>query len=152
MTLKRTSTSPNYQIGTECVHAGEAHQKDSSSITDPIYCASTYTFPDTQSIIDYIEKDQTREEYGRYGNPSEKVVEDKLAALEKAEHGILFSTGMSAFVCLLLAKLKEGDEIIFFDECYRRSRDFCTNHLSRFGVITKQIKTCDYAAMEAAIT
>lgn len=42
--------------------------------------------------------------------------------------------------------------MIFFDECYHRSREFCTKHLGRFGVTTRQVKTCDYAAMEAAIT
>nr|MBA3484787.1 PLP-dependent transferase [Pirellulales bacterium] len=42
--------------------------------------------------------------------------------------------------------------VIFFDECYHRSREFCTKHMSRFGVTTRQVKACDYAAMEAAIT
>ena len=40
----------------------------------------------------------------------------------------------------------------FFDECYHRSREFCTKHLARFGVVTRQVPACDYAAMEAAIT
>jgi cystathionine gamma-synthase len=42
--------------------------------------------------------------------------------------------------------------VIFFDECYHRSREFCTKHLSRFGVTTRQVKACDYQAMEDAIT
>lgn len=134
------------------VHGGEARQKDSSSITDPIYAASTYTFADTQAVVDYIEQNQQREEYGRYGNPSERVVERKLAALEGGESALLFTTGMTAFVGLLMAKLNAGDEVIFFDECYHRSREFCGKHLARFGVVTVQVKACDYDAMEAAIT
>jgi cystathionine gamma-synthase len=50
-----------------------------------------------------------------------------------------------------MAKLNAGDEVIFFDECYHRSREFCNKHLSRFGVVTRQVPACDYAAMEAAI-
>jgi cystathionine gamma-synthase len=92
-----------------------------------------------------------REEYGRYGNPSEKVVESKLAVLEGGEEALLFSSGMSALVGLLMAKLNAGDEIVFFDECYHRSREFCIKHMSRFGVVTRQVKTGDYDAMEAAI-
>ena len=65
---------------TMAVHAGEDRQKLGHSMTDPIFCSSTYTFADTQSVIDFIEQKQPREEYGRYGNPSEKVVERKLAA------------------------------------------------------------------------
>ena len=138
-------------ISTISVHAGEARQKSSFSLTDPIVCAATYSFENTQAVIDFIEQNQERGEYGRYGNPNEQVVERKLAALEGGESAVLFSTGMSALVCLLMAKLNSGDEIIFFDECYRRSRDFCTQHLARFGVVIHQVKTGDFAAMEAKI-
>jgi cystathionine gamma-synthase len=143
---------PTDGLSTIAVHGGEARQKLANAITDPIFAASTYTFENTQSVIDYIEQKQPREEYGRYGNPSERVVERKLAALEGGESALLFSTGMSALVGLLMAKLSAGDEVIFFDECYHRSREFCTKHLSRFGVTTRQVRACDYAAMEAAIT
>ncbi len=142
----------SWGFSTRSIHAGEARQKPGDSITDPIFCAATYTFPDTQSVIDYIEQQLPREEYGRYGNPSEKVVERKLAALEGAEEAVLFATGMAALVGLLMAKLNAGDEIIFFDECYHRSREFCAKHLARFGVVTRQVTACDYEAMEAAIT
>ena len=124
-------------VSTQSVHAGEARQKPGDSITDPIFCAATYTFPDTQSVIDYIEQEQQREEYGRYGNPSESVVERKLAALDGGEDAVLFASGMSAIVGVLMAQLNAGDEVIFFDECYHRSREFCAKHLSRFGVVTR---------------
>jgi cystathionine gamma-synthase len=139
-------------ISTLAVHAGESHLKPGNSITDPIFCASTYTFPDTQSVIDFIEQKLPREEYGRYGNPSEKIVERKLAALDGGEDALLYASGMAAIVGLLMTKLNAGDEVIFFDECYHRSREFCTKHLARFGVTTRQVKACDYEAMEAAIT
>jgi len=137
---------------TTAVHAGEARQKPGFSITDPIFASSTYTFRDTQSIIDFIEQKQPREEYGRYGNPGERVVEDKLAAIEGGESGVLFASGMAALVGLLMAHLNAGEEIVFFDECYHRSREFCRKHLTRFGVTFREVPTCDYAAMEAAIT
>jgi cystathionine gamma-synthase len=136
---------------TTAVHAGEARQKPGSSITDPIFAASTYTFADTQAVIDYLEQDEPREEYGRYGNPGERVVERKLAELERGEAGLLFATGMAAFVGVLMAHVSAGDEIVFFDECYHRSREFCRKHLTRFGVGYREVPTGDYAAMEAAI-
>jgi cystathionine gamma-synthase len=139
-------------FSTLAVHAGESRRKPGDAITDPIFCASTYTFPDTQSVIDYIEKQLPREEYGRYGNPTERVVEAKLAALEGGEMAVLYASGMAAIVGLLMTKLGAGDEIIFFDECYHRSREFCEKHLSRFGVVTRQVPACDYDAMEKAIT
>jgi cystathionine gamma-synthase len=139
-------------FSTVAVHAGESRQKAGDAITDPIFCASTYTFANTQAVIDFIEQKQPREEYGRYGNPTEKVVERKLAKLEGGESALLYSSGMAAMVGLLMAKLSAGDEVVFFDECYHRSREFCTKHMARFGVVTRQVPACDYEAMEAAIT
>ncbi len=139
-------------FSTRAVHAGEARQKPGDSLTDPIFNSATFTFPNTQAVIDFIEQKQPREEYGRYGNPSEAVVERKLAALDGGESAVLFSSGMAALVGLLMAKLSADDEIIFFDECYHRSREFCQKHLARFGVRTLEVRTGDYDAMEAAIT
>ena len=93
-----TPATAGPELSTLSVHGGEARQKPGDSITDPIFCASTYTFADTQSVIDYIEEEQPREEYGRYGNPGERVAERKLAALEGAEDAVLYSSGMAAMV------------------------------------------------------
>lgn len=150
--MLHTNASDTAGPSTTAVHAGEARQKPGFAITDPIFAASTYTFANTQSIIDFIEQDEPREEYGRYGNPGERVVERKLAALEGGEEAVLFASGMGALVGLLMAHLNSGDEIVFFDECYHRSREFCRKHLTRFGVGFREVPTCDYAAMEAAIT
>jgi cystathionine gamma-synthase len=133
------------------VHAGEQRQKAGDAITDPIYCTATYTFPDSQSVVDYIEKKIPREEYARYGNPGEKVVERKLARLEGGAEAVLFSSGMAAVANVLMAKLSAGDEVVLFDECYHRTREFCSKILGRFGVVTHQVKACDYEAMEAAV-
>lgn len=137
---------------TRSVHAGEQRQKMGDAITDAIFCSSTFTFESSDEVIEYAEGRKQREEYGRYGNPNERTVEAKLAELECGEEAIVYGSGMAAIVGLLMAKLNAGDEIIFFDQCYHRSREFCAKHLSRFGVVTRQVCTGDFAAMEAAIT
>ena len=144
-------TDKPYGDSTLAVHGGEAHQKAQNSITDPVVMASTYTFNDTQAVIDYIEQKQARGEYGRYGNPNESVVEKKLAKLEGGQDAIVYASGMAAIVGVVMAKLSAGDEVVFFDECYHRSREFCAKHMSRFGVVTRQVEACNYEAMEAAI-
>ncbi len=146
-----TQLPKNAGLSTRCVHSGERRQKSEGSITAPIFTASTYTFDSTESLMRFVNGNEQREEYSRYGTPNEKSVEAKLAALEGAEEAILYSSGMAAIVGLLMSKLNSGDEIVFFDQCYHRSREFCTKHLSRFGVVTRQVKTGDFDAMEAAI-
>ncbi|MBB3208304.1 cystathionine gamma-synthase [Rhodopirellula rubra] len=146
------SGPPSTGTSTQCVHGGELRQKSEGAIATPIYSASTFTFESTDQLLDFVEGREQREEYGRYGNPNERVVEAKLAALEGAEDAILYSSGMAAIVGLLMSRLSAGDEIVFFDQCYHRSREFCSKHLARFGVVTRQVPTGDFAAMEAAIS
>jgi cystathionine gamma-synthase len=139
-------------LSTKSVHAGERRQKPEGAITAPIFTASTYTFESTEALLRFVDGHEQREEYGRYGNPNERSVEAKLTELEGAEDTVLYSSGMAAIVGLLMSRLNSGDEIIFFDQCYHRSREFCSKHLSRFGVVTHQVPTGDFDAMEAAIT
>ena len=134
------------------VHGGEERQKPEHALTTPIFCCATYPFSDTQSIIDFVVQRQSRQEYARYGNPTEKAAEAKLAAIEGAEDCVLYSSGMTAIAGLLLAVLKSGDEFILFDECYQRTREFCLEELSRFGITARLVRTGDYKALEAAIT
>jgi cystathionine gamma-synthase len=154
MTSESASPRPDRRRlapSTLAVHAGEDRIKPGFAMTDPIFCAATYTFANTRAVIDFVEQKQPREEYGRYGNPSEKVVERKLAALEGGETALTFSTGMAAVAAYLLAKLKAGDEIVLFDECYHRTRQLCRETLGKFGVATHTVPACDYEGMEAAI-
>ncbi len=143
--LQRTGFS------TQSVHAGEKRQKAEGSISAPIFTASTFTFDSTDSLMRFVDGKDDRDEYGRYGTPNERTCEAKLAALEGAEEAIIYSSGMAAIVGLLMSRLNSGDEIVFFDQCYHRSREFCSKHLSRFGVVTRQVPTGDFDAMEAAV-
>jgi cystathionine gamma-synthase len=146
-------TGPQSHWSTLSVHAGEDHAaKPRGSVADPIFCTSTYAFADTQALLDFIVQKQPREEYARYGNPTEKTVERKLAILEGAEDCVLYATGMAAVCGLLMAKLNAGDELILFDELYQRTRELCQNELSRFGIVTRIVPTGDFARLEAAIT
>ncbi len=83
------SLRPGAGPSTTSVHTGEDRLKPGFSMTDPIFCTATYTFADTQAVLDFVGQKQPREEYGRYGNPSEKVLERKLAALEGGEAALV---------------------------------------------------------------
>src|SRR5690348_8257892 len=72
---------------TRSVHSGAQRSKGYNSLTTPVVQTATYTFRDTQELIDYMERKtwgdgEDREEYGRYGNPTVNAVERKLAALD----------------------------------------------------------------------
>ncbi len=100
---------------------------------------SNYYFENTSDVLEFMKaKKEGRvireQEYGRYGNPTQQECERKLAAIEGAERAILFSTGMSAVILTLLSYMKPEGHIIFTADCYRQTRNFATNTLSRFGI------------------
>lgn len=143
-------------LSTRVVHAGEKRVKPHHAITTPIVQTSTYTFENTQDLVNFMEAklwgdEIEREEYGRYGNPTVAAVEAKLADLDGGEAACLFSSGMAAVTTTLLSLLSAGSHLIMTDDCYRRTRQFITKFLARYGVEATQVPMGDYEAMEAAI-
>jgi len=150
----RLQTQPN--LDTQAVHAGEPKQNRYGSITTPVVQTSAYTFPNTDALETFMaermfwDKPQFQE-YGRYGNPTVRVAEEKLAALDEGEDAILLSSGMAAITLTLLILLHPGDHLIVTSDAYRRTRTFCNTFLRRWGVDVTVVNAGDYAAIEQAI-
>ncbi|MAT96734.1 MAG: cystathionine gamma-synthase [Anaerolineaceae bacterium] len=153
-------TLPN---GTTAVH-GHLHTRQPNpkhALTTPIWQTATYTFEDTADLIAYQEGKMWggtdgRIEYARYGNPTVQAVEKRLAALEAGDlpghyDALLFPTGMTAVTNILLSILPTGSHVIFTDDSYRKTRQFCHTFLKRLGIETSQVPMGDYDALAAAI-
>ena len=146
----KPSQTSNWLESTQAVHAGENRNRPYHSLIDPIVQTSTYVFDDYDDIQQFI-KDQNeglptdRLDYGRYGNPTVRAVEERLAALEQGESALLLASGMAAVTTTLLSFLSNGDHIILTDDCYRRTREFGINFLRRFGVESSVVPMGDYA-------
>lgn len=136
---------------TRAVHGGEQRPKLANAITEPIIQTATYTFANSAEIADHFEGRVEREEYGRYGNPTQRVAERKLAALEGAEDGLLFSSGMAAITTTLFAMLSKGAHVVVTDDAYRRTRQFLHQILRRYGVDVTTVPAGDYDRLEEAI-
>ena len=136
---------------TLAVHGGEPRTYPYDALVAPITQTATYSFADTAELIAYFEGRKEREEYGRYGNPSVRLVEEKLAALERTEDAAAFASGMAAVTTAILALVKTGSHVILFADCYRRTRQFVTTFLDRFGVSSTLIPPADVEALGAAI-
>ena len=137
---------------TTAVHGGEPRVHPYDSLAAPITQTATYSFADTAELIAYFEGRKEREEYGRYGNPTVRLVETKAAALEGTEDAVAFSSGMAAVTSTILALVKSGSHVVLFADCYRRTRQFVTQHLGRFGVTHTLVPPADLDALKAAIT
>jgi len=136
---------------TAAVHAGEPRCKPANALATPIVQTATFTFADTQELRDHFEQRIQREEYGRYGNPTQRIAELKLAALEGAEDCLLFASGMAAITTTLFAMLSRGAHLVVTDDSYRRTRQFLNQVLHRYGIEVSTVPAGDYEAIEDAI-
>jgi cystathionine gamma-synthase len=128
---------------TRAVHAGERDRPASSAVTTPIFQTSTYWFEDSEEVRAYQEGRKPRDEYGRYGNPTWRAVERKLADLEGADDAVLFASGMCATTTTFLALLPKNGHLVTTSDCYRRTRQFCSDYLTKLGVTTTVIEPAD---------
>lgn len=140
----KSKRAKSWKPSTLGVHGLGRVPKAHFAVSTPIVQTSNYYFEDTSAVYEFMkakkEGRMIREhEYGRYGNPTQQECERKLAALEGAERAILFSTGMSAVILTLLTYMRPDGHIIFTSDCYRQTRDFAQNTLSKFGIAVSMV-------------
>jgi cystathionine gamma-synthase len=147
-------SEPKGITSTDAVHAGDEREKPYDAVTTPVVQTATYTFVNSDEIAAFTEgrhADLDREEYGRYGNPTVRAVELRLAALEGTEDAALFASGMAALTTSVLALVKSGQHVVLFRDCYRMTLEFTTDVLARFGVSHTLLDAGDVGALPGAL-
>jgi len=138
-------------LSTRSIHAGEPRRKYADSLTTPIIQTSTFTFRGSKHIEDFTKKGKEHFEYGRYGNPTAKIAEKRLADLEGAEACVVFSSGMSAITTTILSLVQSGDHIVITDDSYKKTLEFCRSYLKQFAIECTIVPFGDYKVFEKAI-
>jgi cystathionine gamma-synthase len=136
---------------TRAVHGGEREHRESDALTTPIHQTSTFWFQNSEQLRAYAEGRLTRDEYGRYSNPTWRAVERKLCELEGAEEAVLFASGMCAATTMFLALVPKGGHIVVTNDCYRRTRQFLQQYLSKLDVEASVIEPADTIALKDAL-
>ena len=109
---------------TLCVHAGELKDTQHGGAISPLYASTSYSFTDVKVG-----------QYPRYFNtPNQRGLSEKIAALEGAEAGMIFGSGMAAISTALLSHLKAGDHVVFQDDLYGGTRNFVKHEFPKYGI------------------
>ena len=137
---------------THCVHAGEDRHGRLEPLTTPITQTSVFIIPGLDELRRYAEGDRDFYLYSRYGNPTVKAVEDKIAALEGAETAVLTASGMSAETIAALAACRAGDEIVSMLDIYGGTVKLFEDVLARCGITTRFIPYRDLGKAERYFT
>ena len=114
----------DYRAGMILEHYGEHSENYSNAIVPPIFMNSLHVF---DSIDDYYDLDVTGREnycYGRVQNPTVRILEDKIAALESGEVCYVFSSGMAAATAAVLSVCTTGGHVICVKKCIWSVEEF----------------------------
>jgi methionine-gamma-lyase len=143
----------NWQTGlrTRAIHAGEAPDPTTGASAPNLVMSTTYALDKPLGFSAQDLGDESPFIYTRWGNPTVRQLEDKLAVLEGAEACLCFASGMAASAALLLGRLSAGDHLVVSDTNYAGTAELARKTLPRLGIAVTPVDTSDPAAVEAAL-
>jgi cystathionine beta-lyase/cystathionine gamma-synthase len=136
---------------TDLIHAGAPERDAASPLTPPIYETSTFVFDNAAEVVAYNEGRSSKYLYSRYGNPTLASVERQLAALDRAEGALIFSSGMGAITTTIMAHARAGDEVVCSAAIYGGTLHLLNDVLVKFGVRPRFVSLEELAEPERVL-
>ena len=128
------------KVQTICVHEGQLADEQHKGAISPLYMATAYAY-------DGVDVNR----YPRYFNtPNQVGLAKKIAALEGAEKGLIFGSGMAAVSTTLLSHLKAGDHVILQEDLYGGTTNLVVEEFEKFGIeysFTQGLKKNDFEVL-----
>jgi methionine-gamma-lyase len=141
-------------LNTLAVHAGEESDPTTGALAPPIHMSAAFELPGFgPKLFDALmmESPQSPYAYTRWGHPTGRALEEKMAALEGSEAALALASGMAAVSAVFFTFLSSGDHVVASEVCYAGSVELLGEHLPRQGVEVSLVNTSDLAEVTAAL-
>lgn len=139
------------QPDTLAIRAGHARTNEDEH-SEALFLTSSYVFASAEEAANRFSGQNAGNVYSRYTNPTVRMFEERIAALEGAEGAVATSSGMAAILSTAVALLKSGDHVICSRSVFGTTTVLFNKYLHKFGINTSFVAPTDYAAWEAAFT
>jgi O-succinylhomoserine sulfhydrylase len=139
-----------WEAATRLVRGGMA-RSELGEISEPLYLTQSFAYDSAEAANARFAGDEPGFIYARFGNPTVKMFEDRLALLEGAPACLATASGMAAVSAALMGLVKTGDHVVSSRALFGSCRWIITQHLPRFGVETTSVDGPDLDAWRAAI-
>lgn len=123
-----------WNFDTQAVHNEQYPEKQTGAISQPIVPAVAYSFETAEDAVSVVNGETEGVYYGRYGNPTSRILEKKVASLEKSEDSLAVSSGMAAISIALMNFLDCGDHVIVTKDVYGGTHKFLSTIAPRYGI------------------
>src|SRR6056297_154427 len=145
------SDSDGHHFATNSIHAGQEPDPTTGSRAPPLYQTTSYEFEDTDHAAALFGLEELGNIYSRIMNPTNAMLEERIATLEGGVGALATASGMAAFDLATFILADVGDNIVSSSSLYGGTYTYLTHTVSKRGVETKFVDTLDYEAYDAAI-
>ncbi|CAI8894482.1 MULTISPECIES: bifunctional O-acetylhomoserine aminocarboxypropyltransferase/cysteine synthase [Pseudomonas] len=139
------------KLETLAIHAGFSPDPTTKAVAVPIYQTTSFAFDDTQHGADLFDLKVAGNIYSRIMNPTNDVLEQRMAALEGGVGALAVASGMAAITYAIQTVAEAGDNIVSVAKLYGGTYNLLAHTLPRFGIQTRFAAHDDIAALEALI-
>ena len=141
----------NLKFETNALHAGHDVTKHAGTRAVPIYQTSSYVFNNSEHAANLFSLSEAGYIYTRLNNPTNDILEQRLAALEGGIAAVVTASGTSAIATALLVLLKTGDHIVASSSLYGGTFNLLQTTLPRLGITTTFVDPSDAANFAKAV-
>lgn len=139
-------------FSTRAIHSGYEPFTNFGALNPPVYLTSTFAFEDSTQASETFSGKTNKYAYGRTHNPTQSILEARLAELEGAEASLVTASGIGAISSLMFTLLKSGDEIVAHIRMYGNTFTFLGEALADLGVKVTFIDMLDHDKLVSTIT
>lgn len=141
----------DHRFATNSVHAGQEPDPTTGARAPPIYQTTSYVFEDTDHAANLFGLEEFGNIYSRIMNPTNAMLEERIATLEGGSGALATASGMAAFDLATFILAEVGDNIVSASALYGGTYTYLTHTVAKRGIETKFVDTLDYDAYEEAI-
>ncbi|MFQ3620143.1 MAG: O-acetylhomoserine aminocarboxypropyltransferase/cysteine synthase family protein [Spirochaetales bacterium] len=142
----------NYHFETLALHAGQVPDPATLSRGVPVYRTSSYVFKSTEHAANLFALKELGNIYTRIMNPTQDILEQRVAALEGGAAALALASGTSAVFYSIINVAKAGDEIVSANNLYGGTYTMFDAILPQLGITVKFVPNNDFSALKKAIT
>ncbi|EMR12720.1 O-acetylhomoserine aminocarboxypropyltransferase/cysteine synthase subfamily protein [Methylophaga lonarensis MPL] len=139
------------KLETTAIHGGFAGDPETHAVAVPIYQTTSYYFDDTQHGADLFDLKVKGNIYSRIMNPTNAVLEQRVAELEGGVGALAMASGMAAITATIQTLARAGDNIVSVSQLYGGSYNFFAHTLPQQGIDVRMAPGEDPTALEALI-
>lgn len=132
-------------------HLGEERYEYYGSVTPPIFQTTNFCFKTVAEMRQKLTKELETPFYTRGYNPTVATLRKKLAALEKTEDALVFSSGSAAVAAAMMSVVKAGDHVVCVQKPYSWTNNLLSKYLAKYGVTHTFVSGGEASAFEKAI-